>query len=148
KGAFMRFTVTEDSLDQYEKFLNERSGAINDCIMFLDDACLGIRDSYKSQSPGDLAILMLVRNLIESIDGVCILISKGSVQPCEPLLRSALDAFLGVNYILKEDSNERGLAYLVADRHRLINFFRQCDPDDERGKQVRKEIPDEFLHGI
>ena len=45
-------------------------------------------------------ILLLVRHVIESLDGVSILVSKGGSHPCQPLLRSALEAVLGVLYIL------------------------------------------------
>src|SRR5947209_20636140 len=48
-------------------------------------------------------ILLLVRHVIESLDGVSILVSKGGSHPCQPLLRSALEAVLGVLYILEKD---------------------------------------------
>ena len=35
-------------------------------------------------------ILLLVRHVIESLDGVAILVSKGGSHPCQPLLRALL----------------------------------------------------------
>src|SRR4051812_2096715 len=55
------------------------------------------------------SVLMLVRHVIESLDGVAILVSQSGSHPCQPLLRSALEAVLGVLYILEKDTKQRAL---------------------------------------
>jgi hypothetical protein len=82
---------------------------------------------------------------MEAIDGVAILISQGAVQPCDALLRSGFEALAGIRYIMAEDSYRRGVAFFVSEIHRHIKRFRQCDPDDEMGKDMRRRLPAESV---
>jgi hypothetical protein len=144
----MRFTVTDDTRQRYEAFLSDLTRILDDCLAFLNEGAQAVAKSYKAVCPADLALLLLVRHLMESIDGVSILVSRGSVQPCEPLLRSGLEALLGATYILADDSERRGLAFLVADVYGQIKFCRLCDPDDEVGKQIRSRVSADAISGI
>lgn len=83
------------------------------------------------------SILMLVRHVIESLDGVAILVSKGGSHPCQPLLRSALEAVLGVLYILEADTKQRALAYQLAHAHKKIKLYERLDPTTHAGKELR-----------
>ena len=56
------------------------------------------RAAAKSSEVYHSAIILLTRHVIEYVDGVAILISQGGSQPCLPLLRSALEATMGVMY--------------------------------------------------
>jgi hypothetical protein len=93
-------------------------------------------------------ILMLVHHAIESLDGVSILVSKGGSHPCQPLLRSALEAVLGVLYILEKDTKQRALAYQVAHAHKKIKLYDRLDPTTQAGKELRKLLAGDMMEGF
>jgi hypothetical protein len=139
-GPQMLFSVSEQSRPKYEAFLQERSNVIHDCNVFLNDACETVGRAYRAGAAGDLAVIALARHVVESLDGVCHLVAKGSVLPCYALLRSVFDATLGVRYILKADSNNRGLAYFYSQIVQDIAFLERLDPNTNRGKEIRKDL--------
>jgi hypothetical protein len=93
-------------------------------------------------------ILLLVRHVIESLDGVAILVSKSGSHPCQPLLRSALEAELGVLYILEKDTKQHALAYQVAHAHKKIKVYDRFDPTTQAGKELRKLLIGDSLEGF
>jgi hypothetical protein len=94
----------------------------------------------KDQRFHHITVLMLVRHVIECLDAVAVLVSKGCIPPCDPLLRSGMEALLGILYILEKDSEQRGLAYQVAHAHKKIKFYQRCDPNHPSGQQLRKDL--------
>jgi hypothetical protein len=93
-------------------------------------------------------ILMLIRHVIESLDGVAVLVSKSASHSCQPLLRSALEAFLGVVYILEKDTKQRALAYQLAHAHKKINLYNRLDPTTTAGKELRRVLDGDPLEGF
>lgn len=93
-------------------------------------------------------ILLLARHVIESLDGVAILVSKGGSHPCQPLLRSALEAVLGVLYILEKDTKQRAFAYQVAHAHKKIKLYDRLDPTTQAGKELRKLLDGDMMEGF
>jgi hypothetical protein len=93
-------------------------------------------------------ILMLVRHVIESLDGVSILVAKGGSHPCQPLLRSALEAVLGVLYILEKDTKQRALAYQVAHAHKKIKLYDRLDHTTQAGMELRKLLEGDLMEGF
>jgi hypothetical protein len=94
------------------------------------------------------SVLMLVRHLVESLDGVAILVSKSGSHPCQPLLRSALEAVLGVLFILEKDTERRALAYQVAHAHKKIKLYDRLDPSSEAGKELRRLLDGDPVEGF
>jgi len=93
-------------------------------------------------------ILLLVRHVIESLDGVAILVSKGGSHPCQPLLRSALEAVLGVLYILEKETKQRAFAYQVAHAHKKIKLYDRLDPTTQAGKELRNLLDGDLMEGF
>src|SRR5262249_4791024 len=111
------------------------------CLACLVEAYKVAEESAaKSSEAYHTTIFLLTRHVIEYVDGVAILISQGGSQPCLPLLRSALEATLGVMYILKEDTKRRALAYQVAHTHKRLKVYEQLDPSTEEGQRLREFI--------
>jgi hypothetical protein len=144
----MRFSVTRETQHIYDAYLNAMAAVIEKCLDFLFESFTKMADAYKADSPGDLAVNLLTRHILESIDGVAILVSKGSVQSCELLLRGSLEALASIHYLLGVDGNNRGLAFLAADVRRQLKYYRQCDPADDLGKDIRRRITGEAISGI
>jgi len=141
----MLFSVTEDSRHVYEAFLRERADALQDCYTFLNDACMIVAQAYRAGRVGDLAVLVLGRHVVEYLDGVCLLIGKGSVLPCFPLLRSIFDAWLGAQFIMQADSDNRGAAYFVMQINQDKAFWELLDPTTNRGKELRRELKNDVM---
>lgn len=126
---------------------------IQDCIDCLKLAFDLVEEaSAKSTSYHHATVYLLTRHAIESLDGVSVLVSKGCSQPCQPLLRSALEALLGIFYILEAGSECRGLAYQLTHAHKKIKVYQRLDPATDQGRQLRRDIaPDpcaEILDGL
>jgi Family of unknown function (DUF5677) len=114
---------------------------IQDCIGCLKLAYDLVGEaSAKGTSYHHATVYLLTRHAIESLDGVSVLVSKSCSQPCQPLLRSALEAMLGIFYILEADSERRGLAYQLVHAHKKIKVYQRLDPTTDAGKQLRRDI--------
>jgi hypothetical protein len=114
---------------------------IQDCILCLQMAYGLVEEaSARGTSSHHATVYLLTRHAIESLDGVSVLVSKGCSQPCQPLLRSALEAMLGIFYILDADSERRGLAYQLAHAHRKITIYQRLDESTDAGRQLRRNL--------
>jgi len=102
-------------------------------------------EGWKDQQHHHATVQMLTRHVCESLDGVSVLAAKGCAEPSKPLLRSAFEAMLGIQYILEADSERRGIAYQIAHAHRRISLYRKLDPNEQAGKQLLKELADDPL---
>lgn len=85
-------------------------------------------------------ILVLLREIASLLDGVGVLVEKGSVEQCGRLLRSALEAAFYLEYILQEDTERRALAYQVAYFYRQRKNDRRLDPKEDAYKDLIKEL--------
>jgi hypothetical protein len=84
--------------------------------------------------------LMLLNHAVEEADAISILLRRGSVDPCGPLLRSQIEATISAFYILKEDTERRGLAYRYGIlQNKLINLER-LDPTTNKGKEALRRL--------
>jgi len=81
----------------------------------------------------DLAPFALYRHVIEVADGVEVLISKSCSLAAIPLVRSAFEASLGLEYLLKDDTARRGLAWLCAYSRQRIAYYELLDASTSRG---------------
>jgi hypothetical protein len=90
-------------------------------------------------------IFLLMRHIVETVDGVSVLVAKGSKDNCGLLLRSSFEAMAGIVYILKADTERRALAYQVAHIHRKIKLYRKFVPTDDVGRQLRVDLKDDQL---
>jgi hypothetical protein len=89
---------------------------------------------------GHLVILLLYRHIIEMIDAVEALLAQSITTPSLTLLRSAFEAYLQLEWILKEDTLRRVYAYLVYDINNRLKTYRTFDLSSEQGKQLQAKI--------
>jgi len=113
--------------------------------VFLNDACERVGAAYKAGNTGDLAVIALVRHVVEALDGVSLLIASGSIQPCYPLLRGIFDAWMGVFFILEKDSDDLGAAYFAAQINQEKAFWERLDPTTDKGKALRTELKNDIV---
>ena len=136
--------VPEANRAQHEAILKERADAINDCKVFLNETCEQAAAAYKAEKTGNLAVVALVRHIVEALDGVSLLVGSGSILPCYPLLRGIFDAWMGVFFVLEKDSDERGAAYLAAQISQEMAFWERLDPATDRGRSLRDELKNDI----
>jgi hypothetical protein len=127
--------------EKYKKVCSDFSAFLKDCLDCLIESykAAGLAGG-QSEKAYHATILLLTRHVIEYIDGVVVHVSQGVSQPCLPLLRSALEATLGIKYILEADTERRALAYQVAHAHRKMKFWDRLDPTTVAGKELRNYL--------
>src|SRR5216683_6486580 len=140
KESSMLAKVPQANRPQHEALLKERGDAVNDCKVFLNDAWELVGTAYKAGSVGDLAVIALVRHIVETLDGVSLLLASGSILPCYPLLRGIFDAWMSVFFILEKDSDDRAAAYFAAQISQEKEFWERLDPATDKGKALRDEL--------
>jgi hypothetical protein len=130
-----------DQLQEYEAVLAGPAKFVEDCSRFVTDACaLAQQRTFPEQKYHHGTIILLMRHVVEAVDGVGLLVAKGSAENCGPLLRSAFEALVGILYILKADTERRALAYQVAHTHKKIKLYRKFIPTDDVGRNLRAEL--------
>ncbi|MGJ1485706.1 DUF5677 domain-containing protein [Sphingobacterium multivorum] len=69
----------------------------------------------RSGDDTDLPPILFLRNLIENMDAASILIRNSSIEPCKILLRTGLENFCSIEYLIMnpEKSRQRSLCFLV-----------------------------------
>jgi len=131
-----------------EKTCEEFATFISDCVKSLIDAYnVAVTKAETTKGNHQITVFLLVRHAIECLDAVSVLVSKGCSNPCQPLLRSTLEATLGIFYILKEDTTRRALAYHVAHYHRRLSLYRKMDPVTQAGQEFRNKFKDDPIVG-
>jgi hypothetical protein len=61
----------------------------------------------------NLGILLPLRHLLEMVDGVHVQLLAGAPSPARILLRSAFEALVSIEYMLKDNTERRAYAYLA-----------------------------------
>jgi hypothetical protein len=144
KGHLMFFPdllPSDADRERLEKVCTEFGVFVQDCIGSLTQAFdVAQTEAAKENKFHHATVLLLMRHVIESLDGVSILVAKGCSQPCQPLLRSALEAMLGLFYILEADTERRALAYQLAHAHKKITLYDRLDPTTSAGQELRRVV--------
>lgn len=131
-----------------EKTCEDFATFISDCVKSLIEAYnVAVKIAESNKSNHQITVFLLARHAIECLDAVSVLVSKGCSNPCQPLLRSSLEATVGIFYILKQDTARRALAYHVVHYHRRLALYRKMDPTTQEGQDFRSYFKDDPLAG-
>ena len=110
--------------------------------------------SHGDEENVDLTPLVLFLHMIEMSDGVEVLTREVCDVPAVPLVRSAFEALLSLEYVCQDDYRSRSLAWLTSYAHRRIDLYETFDPSTDKGKTLKrkvqkdkwiKSIPEKFL---
>jgi hypothetical protein len=88
-------------------------------------------------------VFTLARHVAEEVDAVSILVGQGCVEPCKGHLRSAFEADLGIQYVLKEDCERRAIAYNVNEARERLRTNERGDRRTAAGKQLYDAMKDD-----
>lgn len=140
---------SEAEWQAYEQLLRQLSAFLDDFIHFASEAFRTAEAKVASdRRPHHATVFVLARHVLESVDAVTVLTEKGCAQPCGPILRSAFEGMIGVQYVMQAESERRGLAYQVAHAHRRIKLYRKCDAADTAGQELRANLRDDPLAAV
>src|SRR6185312_6406865 len=107
-----KFIDRGDLEEEYKVLLNELSGNVEECVNFGSHLV-----SWLFQIPNgnevDLPIIMFLRNILDELDAISILIKYSSIESCNNLLRTVLENFFHLEYILEKDTYDRSMCFLV-----------------------------------
>jgi hypothetical protein len=90
-----------------------------------------------------LAILFSYLTLVEMLDGVEVLVSGAAPVPARLALRTQFEALLTIDFILREDTRRRALAWLVCHLHRRIAIYETHDPKTARGAEYQRDYSED-----
>ncbi len=139
-----------ESLRSYRGLLDTGHDFITGLVRYGNEA-LEVCSRVAERTPGHVhvTLLALARHHIASMDCVNVLLSRGCVEGCPPLLRSMLESLFGVGHIVQGRHEERALAYQLARIKRRIKELRMADKSHQDGKVLEAELAtDQFAAGI
>ena len=76
-------------------------------------------------------------HLLGLLGGLAAQIRAGWIDASSVTLRSMLEAFLNLEFLVQDQQEERGCAFLTAARHERVAFLRKLDPATTEGQQYR-----------
>jgi Family of unknown function (DUF5677) len=83
---------------------------------------------------------MMLRHILELLDAVAILVRQSSIDPCKTLLRSILETFLQLEYMLERNTQERALSFLVWHYHQQLKLANKANPADPSYAQFAQKL--------
>ena len=108
--------------------------------------CLG---SSKGERGENEPVLLSYLHIVEMVDAIQVLVAEACYTPAAPLLRSAFEALVAIEYMLKRDYSRRSTAYLVFQAHHRMDRLDLLDPDTEKGRRFYEDMAnDEALKHI
>lgn len=143
--SYLLFEINDspEKAAEYEEYLQVCARGVHGCVKHLLRALQLMSPTSKEYRHG--VVFTLARHVAEEIDAVSILIEKGSVDPTKLHLRSALEAELGIRYILQDDGERRALAYHVKETRERLRSNERADAGTIAGQKVREQLKDDPL---
>jgi hypothetical protein len=88
----------------------------------------------------NIPIAMILRNILDMLDATSILVKSSSIDPCKALLRTTLESFFGLEYILESDTKSRALAFLVCHYQKELKMLNKLDPHHQSNVQLKHKL--------
>ncbi|MDO6390761.1 DUF5677 domain-containing protein [Pontibacter sp. BT731] len=107
-----------------------------------------IKLDLESESKNDRSIIatLLLRNYIELVDSISLLIKSASTDPCKPLLRICLETLFYIKYLITDDQERRASSFIVWHTHKNLKNYLKFDGRSVAHKEtVAKFRKDRYL---
>jgi len=138
------FIPREIENKELEKLLTEFSEGLERVVDFGSNVFKYDLDKNRG-SDENIPITLTLRHFIELADAIAILIKKASVDPAKLLLRGALEAYFGLEYLFEADTQNRAMAFMVCYIHKKLKFFAKFDPNKPQSQQFQASIRNDRL---
>lgn len=90
--------------------------------------------------------ILFLRNYLEKIDAISILVRHSSIDPCKSLLRTALENIIYLEYLLQKDTEQRSISFLVWNSISQQKWAEKADGSSANYKQLlSKYKKDKFM---
>jgi hypothetical protein len=80
-----------------------------------------------------LAVTAFFRRILQLLDAISIQIKEGAADTCEIHMRSLIETWLGFEFLLKEDTENRSLKYFLYEYNRKRKNFEKYTPEYNPG---------------
>jgi hypothetical protein len=129
-----------------ENILHKFSFAIEDLVNFGSNV-LKWDIENSSLKDEELPALLFLRNFIEQIDAISILIKASSIEPCKSLLRTSLENIFYIEYLLEQSNYNRAMSFLYWYRLNEKQKLKKRDGiSDEYNRLANKFSKDKLLN--
>lgn len=88
----------------------------------------------------NIPIVMMFRNFLEHLDSISILVKSGSIDPTKSIARGLLEIYLGLEYILEDDTINRAMGFLVWHYKNELKVYKKLKPNTEEYKNFKNKI--------
>jgi hypothetical protein len=118
--------------------------SLKELVAMADKSFWIFRQNARQPQLADFPSLALYRHLIHMANGIELLLSARATRPAIPLLRSAFEAYLSLEYIFQERYEERSLAWMCSYYRRLLRRLDLLDPTTKTGLNLQEEFRNLF----
>lgn len=133
------FIYSPDSDD--DKLLEEAYATLRSVVECGLELLYGYKDKIKDWvNDINVPTFMSLRRAVDLFDAISILVRYSSVESCWPLVRSLLDVYINVEYLLRADIDQRAKAFMVFSFHDAIDRLEKSDPTTERFKALKRSL--------
>lgn len=85
----------------------------------------------------DAVVILFIRKIMEQLDSINILYSVCSFDPAQIILRSLIESIVGLEFILKDDTQKRAAAYYLEHHYQELDRSKPYfDAESEYGKLI------------
>jgi hypothetical protein len=88
----------------------------------------------------NVPIGLTLRHILDLFDSVSVLVRNSCADPCKLILRGALEAQLGLEYILQNDTKNRSLGFLVCYYHNELKLLLKVKPGEQGYDQLLSKM--------
>jgi hypothetical protein len=88
-------------------------------------------------------ISLSIRHILELMGAVSSCVKNANIDPCKIVLRAMLESFLGLTYMLQNDTRRRAFAFLAVEAHQRLKHLRMLDLSTEEGKKYLSLVRDD-----
>jgi Family of unknown function (DUF5677) len=133
-----KYLLDRKNEKEIQKILNRMGRLLDEAVNFGSHVLDICREKY-SFSEYEIPIATTYTEFLSLVDGVAILIKKGSGDPIKPLLRTMLEMKFNIEFLLDEDEKRGVLAYQVSNVQKKIANYRLVDQTTPQGKEFIKK---------
>ena len=85
----------------------------------------------------DTVIILFIRKIMEQLDSINVLYSVCLFEPAQIILRSMIENIVGLEFILKDNTQQRAAAYFLEHHYQELDKSKiYFDPESEYGKLI------------
>ena len=128
--------IPRDLTPEIKKILDNFSKWISQIVNFGSNIVLWDLETVRGEDD-ILPPILFLRNYLEYADACSILVRQSSIEPCNTILRTLLENFLYIEYLLEANTKERSLGFLVWNTFQNKQLYLKVDGKSDSYKKMR-----------